>query len=130
MNVPEEGVLRLLFEVSRRSTRKYLRQDDMNSYAAALAYRALFAMVPFLALLVALVGFLGIGDFFIEWLADQIKFPLEGQIAEIVRQWIEQTMSLTQGERLSIGLVVIGIAVWSISSGVRTLTKALGSCVL
>jgi membrane protein len=125
MNVPEEGVLRLLFEVGRRSTRKYLRHDDMNSYAAALAYRALFAMVPFLALLVGLVGLLGIGDFFIEWLADQIHFPMEGQIAEIVRQWINQTMSLTQGERLSIGLVVIGVAVWSISSGVRTLTKAL-----
>src|SRR3954470_19334199 len=125
MNVPEEGVLRLLFEVSRRSTRKYLRQDDMSSYAAALAYRALFAMIPFLALLVELLGFLGIGDFFIEWLAGQINFPLEGQIAEIVRQWIMQTMSLTQGERLSIGLVVIGIAVWSISSGVRTLTKSL-----
>src|SRR3954451_12835324 len=125
MKVPEEGVLRLLLEVSRRSTRKYLRHDDMSSYAAALAYRALFAMVPFLALLVGLLGFLGTGGFFIELLADQIHFPLEGQIAEIVRQWINQTMSLSQGERLSIGLVVIGLAVWSISSGVRTLTKSL-----
>jgi|SRR5215212_719443 len=125
MKLPEEGILRLLLEVSKRSTRKYLRHDDMNSYAAALAYRALFAMVPFLALLVGLLWFLGIGDFFMEWLADEISFPLRGQIAEIVRQWLKQTQSLTQGERLSIGLVVIGLAVWSISSGVRTLTKAL-----
>jgi membrane protein len=124
MKVPEEG-LRLLLEVSKRSITKYFKHDNMSSQAAALAYRALFALVPFLALLVALPWFLGIGDFFIQWLTDQTSSALQGQTAEVVKGWINQSQFQTQGGRLSIGIVTISIAIWSVSSGVRTLTKAL-----
>jgi membrane protein len=125
MKISDSPGLRLLFEVSRRSIRKYLKYDNMTSYAAALAYRALFAIVPFLALLVALLWFLGIGDYFSNWLTDQTSSALGGQLAEVVGQWIKQSQFETQGERLSIGIVAIGLAIWSVSSGVRTLTKAL-----
>ena len=124
MMVPEDG-LGLLFKVSKRASRKYFKHDNMSSHAAALAYRALFALVPFLALLVALAWFLGIGDFFIQWLSDQTSSALLGQTAELVEGWIKQSQFQTQSERLSIGIVTIGIAIWSVSSGVRTLTKAL-----
>ena len=99
----------------------------MFSYAAALAYRALFALVPFLALLVALPWFLGIGGFFIEWLVDQTSYTLGGQAAEVVKQWITQSQYPALGGWLSIGIVIISLAVWSISSGIRTLTKALNA---
>src|SRR5215216_3766245 len=124
MKVPEDG-LQPLLEVSKRSIRKYFKHDNMSSHAAALAYRALFAIVPFLALLVALAWFLGIGDFFTQWLSDQTSSALLGQTAEVVEGWIKQSQFQTQGERLSIGIVTISIAIWSVSSGVRTLTKAL-----
>jgi len=127
MNVPQEEGLRLLLEVSKRSIRKYLKYDDMSSYAAALAYRVLFAIVPFLALLVVLMWFLGIGSFFIEWLSDQTSSALQGQIAVVVGQWIKQSQYQTQGGWLSIGIVSISLAVWSVSSGIRTLTKALNA---
>src|ERR671911_2630452 len=120
-----EGGLRLLFEVSKRSIRKYFKHDNMSSQAAALTYRALFALVPFFALLVALPWFLGIGDFFIQWLSDQTSSALLGQTAEVVEGWIKQSQFQTPGGRLSIGVVTISIAIWSVSSGVRTLTKAL-----
>ena len=124
MKVPEGG-LRPLLEVSKRSIRKYFKHDNMSSHAAALAYRALFALVPFLALLVALAWFLGIGDFFTQWLSDQTSSALLGQTAELVEQWIKQSQFQTPGGRLSIGIVTSSIAIWSVSSGVRTLTKAL-----
>src|SRR5918993_1704451 len=124
MKVPEEG-LRPLLEVSKRSIRKYFKHDNMSSHAAALAYRALFALVPFLALLVALAWFLGIGDSFTHWMTDQTSSALLEQTAELVEQWLKQSQFETPGERLSIGLVTISIAIWSVSSGVRTLTKAL-----
>src|SRR5215212_4727717 len=126
MKVPEDG-LGLLFKVSKRSIRKYFKHDNMSSHAAALAYRALFAIVPFLALLVALAWFLGIGDFFTQWLSDQTSSALLGQTAEVVEGWIKQSQFQTQGERLSIGIVTISIAIWSVASGVRTLTKALNT---
>ena len=125
MKGPEEG-LRLLFKVSKRSSRKFLRHY-MTSWAAALAYHALFAIVPFLALLVVLLWLLGIGNFVIEWLADQTSSALQGQTAEVVEQWIEQSEYQSLGGWLSIGIVSIGIAVWSVSSGIRTLTRALNT---
>src|SRR5215217_5594445 len=124
MMVPEDG-LGLLFKVSKRANRKYFKHDNMSSHAAALAYRALFALVPFLALVVALPWFLGIGDSFTQWLTDQTSSALGGQTAEVVQQWIKQSQLQTQGGRLSIGIVTSSIAIWSVSSGVRTLTKAL-----
>jgi membrane protein len=115
--------LPLLFGAVKRSIRNYLRHN-MTEYSAALAYRALFALVPFFALLVALLGFFGISGFF-EWIVEQANRTLQEEFAEVVEQWIKQSQYPTQGERLSIGIVTIGIAIWSVSSGVRTLTKAL-----
>jgi membrane protein len=123
MRSPESRVLWLLFEVSRRSIRKYLKYDDMPSYAAALAYRALFAVFPFFALLVALLGILGVVGFF-DWLIDQAYAALQEQYARLGEQVIEEIQYQPQGELL---LVTVGIALWSVSSGVRTLTKALNA---
>ena len=109
MKIPGSRNLRLLLEVSRRSIRKYL-SHNMTSYAAALAYHALFALVPFFALLVALLGFLGIGSFF-EWLTDQTGSALIGQTAGVVEQWIKQSQYQAQGGLFS-GVVII--AVWSV----------------
>src|SRR5215207_4448133 len=123
MKIPESRGLRLLFEISRRSIRKYFKHDDMSSYAAALAYRALFALFPFLALLVALLGFLEIFGFF-DWLIEQIYATLQEQYARLWEQVIEQFQYQSQGELL---VVTIALAAWSVSSGIRTLTKALNA---
>jgi membrane protein len=123
MRTPESRDLWLLFEVSRRSIRKYLKHDDMPSYAAALAYRALFALFPFLALLVSLLTFLGAFGFF-DWLIEQAYAALPEQYASLWEEVIERVQNQTQGELL---LVTIVVALWSVSSGVRTLTKALNA---
>jgi membrane protein len=57
----------------------------MREYSTALAYRALFALVPFFALLVALLGFLGISGFF-EWMIEQANRTLQEQFAQVVEQ--------------------------------------------
>ena len=122
MRIPESRNLRLLLEVSKRSIRKYLRHN-MVEYSAALAYRALFALAPFFALLVTLLGFFGINGFF-EWMIGQVDYTLQEQFAESVESLIRQSQYQAQGGLLS-GVVII--AVWSVSSGVRSLTKALNA---
>ena len=122
MRIPESRNLRLLLEVSKRSIRKYLRHN-MVEYSTALAYRALFAFVPFFALLVMLLGFFGVNGFF-EWMIGQVDYTLQEQFAESVESLIRQSQSQAQGGLLS-GVVII--AVWSVSSGVRSLTKALNA---
>ncbi len=110
-------------EVSKRSVRSFL-EHDMPTYAAALAYRALFALFPFFAFLVALLGFLEITGFF-EWLIDQTRSALQEQYARVgewlIRQGLYQAQS---GELLS---SVIVLAIWSVSGGVRSLIKALNT---
>jgi membrane protein len=123
MRIPESRGLWLLFEVSKHSIRKYLKHDDMPSYAAALAYRALFALFPFSALLVALLGILEVVDFF-DWMIDQAYSALQEQYARLWEQVIEKIQYESQGELL---LITISIALWSVSSGIRTLTKALNA---
>ena len=122
MKIPESRGLRLLLEISKRSIRKYLRHNMME-YSAALAYRGLFALFPFFALLVTMLGFLGISGFF-EWLIEQARFTLQEQYAEAVERLIRQSQYQAQGGLLS-GVVII--AGWSVSSGVRSLTKALNA---
>jgi membrane protein len=127
MTVPEAQGLRLLLEVSKRSIRKFLRHY-MTSWSAALAYHALFALVPFLALLVVLLWLVGIGSVFLNWLTEQTSSAaLQGPTAEAVEQWIGQSEYQTQGGWISIGIVSISIAVWSVSDGIRTLTRALNA---
>src|SRR5215217_6301439 len=112
----------LLLAVSRRSIRKFLRHN-MLEYSAALSYRALFALVPFFTVLVALLGFLGISGFF-DWMIAQASYTLQEQYAEFVEWLIRQGQHQAQSGLLS-GVVLI--AAWSVSSGVRSLTKALNT---
>jgi membrane protein len=109
-----------LLELCRRSIRGF-REHDMSTYAAALAYRALFAIVPFLAFLVALLGFLGISGFF-DWSVDQTRSVLQEQSAGVAEQLIRQVQYQAGSEFL---LSMVVLAIWSVSRGVKSLTKAL-----
>jgi membrane protein len=110
-----------LLGLCKRSVRGFLRHD-MPTYAAALAYRALFALLPFFAFLVALLGFFGSGLF--DWLIDRGHAVLREQYAELMEQLIRQSLYQAQGGLLS---SVVVIALWSVSAGVRSLTKALNA---
>jgi membrane protein len=122
MKIPESRGLQFLFEVSRYSIKSFF-QHDMSIYAAALAYRTLFAIFPFLALLLALLGFFEIGSVF-EWLTHQTSSALQGRYAELARQSVFESFHQAQGGLLtSVSL----IALWSISRVVNSLTKALNA---
>ncbi len=120
MKVPKSRSLELLWAMTRHSMRSFF-EHDMPTYAAALSYRALFALFPFLAFLVALLGLLEVSRFF-EWLIEETSSALQEQYARLAEQLIAQIQHQTQGELL---LSVIVIAIWSVSRGVNTLTKAL-----
>ena len=122
MSTPESRGLRLLFAVSKHSLTCFA-QHDMLTYAAALAYRALFALFPFFAFLIVLLGFFRISVYF-EWLIEQGDFALDEQYAEFGRWLIDEIQEQAQSGLLS---SVAVIAVWSVSRGVVSLTKALNT---
>jgi membrane protein len=109
-----------LLELGKLSIKGFL-DHDMPTYAAALAYRALFALFPFFGFLIVLLGFFQISVFF-EWLIDQGNSALDTQYIEFGEWLLSEIQNQAGGGLLS---SVIVIAVWSVSGGVRSLVKAL-----
>ncbi|EXF47005.1 ribonuclease BN [Pseudomonas sp. BAY1663] len=109
------GALTLL-----KRTFKEFSNDDMSTYASALAYRALFSLFPFLLFLMALLGFLHLPEFF-AWLREQASLVLPPVALDQVNPVIDQLQE-QKGGLLSIGILV---ALWTASVGVRSLMNAM-----
>ncbi len=108
-----------LFTVLKR-TAKGFSEHDLSTYAAALAYRGLFSVFPFLLFLMALLGFLQLPAFF-AWLREQAALVLPPVAMEQVDPVIDQ-LQRSQGGLMSFGIV---LALWTASIGVRALMNAM-----
>ncbi len=111
-----------LGELSKQAIKRFF-EDDMMSYAAALAYYVFLALFPFSILLLVLLGFLGIPDLF-DWLLDQAEAALPGQAMGLVEEVIGQIRSQSQGWLALFGIVV---GLWSAPSTVWLLMVALNA---
>src|SRR5215208_4601644 len=123
-----------IIDFGERSVRNFFFEHPMATYAAALAYRGLFGLFPFLFILVVLLSALGISDF-IDRAMDQAR----AQSSEYVPQQLEPVVEPAQeqvkpllgmierAEKQAGGnLLIFGVAValWSVSAVARTLTEA------
>ena len=104
-----------------RTVKEFL-DDEMSTYASALAYQTLFSLFPFLLFLIALIGFLHLPDFF-SWLRLQSELVLPPQALDQVNPVIDQ-LQQSKGGLLSVGIV---IALWSASAGVRLMMSAMNA---
>ncbi|EJM31536.1 YihY/virulence factor BrkB family protein [Pseudomonas sp. GM25] len=96
--------------------------DEMSTYASALAYQMLFSLFPFILFLIALIGFLHLPDFF-SWLRLQSELVLPPQALEQVNPVIDQ-LQQSKGGLLSVGIV---IALYTASAGVRLMMSAMNA---
>ena len=108
-----------LFTVLKRTARGF-SEHDLSTYAAALAYRALFSVFPFLLFLMALLGFLQLPAFF-DWLREQAALVLPPVAMQQVDPVIDQ-LQRSQGGLMSFGIL---LALWTASIGVRALMNAM-----
>jgi membrane protein len=123
-----------IVELGERSLRNFFFEHPMATYAAALAYRGLFGLFPFLLILVVLVGALGFPDFFdrameharaqsSRYVPDQLQpvvEPAREQVQPLVGM-IERAEERAGGKLLFFG---VALALWSVSAVARTLTEA------
>jgi membrane protein len=127
----EKGAIR---ELGERSIRAFFFEHPMATYAAALAYRGLFGLFPFVLILVVLVGALGFPDFF-DRAMDQARTQSSGyvpqQLEPVVEQAREQVRPLLgmieRAEKQAGGKLLffgIAVALWSVPAVARTLTEA------
>lgn len=108
-------------QVMIRTIKEFV-DDDMSTYASALAYQMLFSLFPFILFLISLIGFLHLPDFF-SWLRTQASLVLPPQALDQVNPVIDQ-LQTSQGGLLSIGILV---ALWTASSGIRLLMSAMNA---
>jgi membrane protein len=121
-----------IVELGRRSILSFFFEHPMATYSAALAYRGLFGLFPFLLILVMLVGAIGFPDLF-ERAADNAKEyrQVPGQLQPVVepaREQIQPLLGMLERAEKRAGskllLFGVGVALWSVSAVARTLTEA------
>jgi membrane protein len=101
-------------------TVKDFSADNMTVYAAALAYRSIFSIFPFLIFLTALLGFLGAPQFF-DWMREQAAYMLPPQAMDAVERVLAEVQK-PRGGLMSVG---IALAIYSASVGVLGTMDAL-----
>jgi membrane protein len=109
-----------LTEVGKRAFKDY-QEDDMGTYAAALTYRFLLALFPFIIFLLTLLEAFHLERFF-TWLLDQARSAMAADAYSQFSQIIDQVRAGAGGGLLSFGLIA---ALWASSAGIRSAMHAL-----
>lgn len=105
--------------LAKRTVTYYL-ENDMLTYAAALAFQTLFSLFPFLIVLIAMLGMLDLMQFF-DWIRQQAAVLLPDEAMAQVDRVIEEVQQ-PRGGLISIGLIV---ALWVASGAMRVTINAL-----
>src|SRR5215207_1328118 len=125
-----------IIELGYRPIRKFF-EHPMSTYAAALAYRGLSGLFPFVLLLVVLAGALGLADYLqgaIDHASAESSQHVPQQLEPVIERGREQLKPLRrmgkQAEKQAgENLLFFGVAValWSVSALASTLTEALNA---
>src|SRR5829696_7354866 len=125
-----------VIELGYRPIRKFF-EHPMSTYAAALAYRGLSGLFPFVLLLVVLAGALGLADYLqgaIDHASAESSQHVPQQLEPVIERGREQLKPLQrmlkQAEKQAgENLLFFGVAValWSVSALASTLTEALNA---
>lgn len=107
-------------ELSRRVFREML-DDDIFTYAAALAYYFLFSLFPFFLFLAALLAYVPVPDLF-EQIMDLFGQLLPNTILPLVEDNVAQLVSEQRGGLLSFGIL---FALWTASNAVTAISNSM-----
>lgn len=119
--MPIPGFRGLRLRTLAAETFKGFYRDDMLSYGAAVAFQALYALFPFVIVILALFSFLDQPRLFNSLLLWSQDF-LPGEAYEQVRQVVDEIRGQRQTGVLSLG---VATTIWFASGGVRSVMNAL-----
>lgn len=106
--------------VTKQAAKEFM-EDDMNTHAAALTYRILLAIFPFLIFILTLLSAFNMEEFF-DALLDEARNALSPELYTQFENVLTQVESGANGGLLSFGLL---LAIWSAAGGVRSVIHAL-----
>ncbi len=97
-------------------------ENDLLTYASAIAFRVLFAVVPLALAGLALLGFLDLTEVWEGDIAPQVQENMSAAAYSVVDDTVQRILTTQQGFWLTLGLA---IAIWGVSGAVRTVMGAL-----
>jgi membrane protein len=97
-------------------------RNDLLTYASAIAFQVLTAIVPFLLFLLGLLGYLELTEVWADDLAPDVKARVSDATFELLDDTVRQVLEERQLFWLSGGFL---LALWQISGGVRAVMGAL-----
>jgi membrane protein len=97
-------------------------KNDLLTYASAIAFQVLTAIVPFLLFLLGLLGFLDLAEVWADDLAPDVEPRVSDATFELIDDTVRQVLEEQELFWLTGGF---GLALWQISGGVRAVMGAL-----
>ena len=108
-------------ELTIRVLRSFQR-NGLANLASAIAFRVVLSLVPFLLLLLALIGFLDLEEIWRKDVAPELKRSASEAAYRLVNQTVEQVLSKKQVWWLTVGLA---LTLWELSSATRVAMTAM-----
>lgn len=115
----QSGLFKTNVELFKKTFKSFF-EDDMDMYAAALAFQMLFAIVPFLIVFISILGFLDMEELY-RVLYEHAGIIVPERATEVVVQFVGELEEPT-GILLPVALI---FALWIASSAMRSTTHIL-----
>jgi membrane protein len=122
---------RLLADARRTAPARRARQvvdefsrHNLLTYASAMSFQILLALIPFVCFLLALIGFLNLDSIWRDHAAPTVAKHVSTAAYVVIDDTVRNVLGAKRGFWLTAGLV---ITLWEISGAVRTVMGALDS---
>lgn len=120
---------RLTELVSRRGARRLFSdvvqgfsENDLLTYASAISFRILFALIPLLLAGVAVLGFFDLGTVYRDEIAPQIEERVSSEAFQVIDATVQDVLRSGSEFWLTLG---VALALWEVSGAMRAIMGSL-----
>src|SRR3954454_3410258 len=101
-----------------------MEEHDLLTYASAIAFQVMTALIPMALLVLSVMGFFQMESVWTVQLAPQVKAQVSPQVFAVLDDVVRKTLGSKQGWWLTIG---VGFTLWQASGVARAIMGALSS---
>ncbi len=106
-------------------TFKEVGEDHVAAFAGNLTYKALFALFPFLTLVLSLLGLFNATSL-VNDMVDYLSGVLSGPAVELIKQQLIPLTKSQAGSAFTFGAIIsIALALWGVSGAFRSIMEAM-----
>jgi membrane protein len=101
-----------------------MEEHEVLTYASAIAFQVLTALIPLALLVLAVAGYLGVEEVWTEDLAPQFEAQVSREVYAVADEVVRRTLGEEQGFWLTLGLV---FTLWQVSGVARAIMGVLSN---